>query len=165
MTGIDLALCVLILLGVYGGYKEGFLMALFSLLAILLGVLGAFKLLGWAMVWLAGEFNIDKKMLPYIAFAIVFVVIVIVVRLLGNLIKLSLNKSVLGSVDSVAGAVLGLFKTVFLLSVCIWIIESLNFGLPEKWTNNAWIFPKVAAFAPMVTSWISEVFPVFKDVF
>lgn len=140
-------------------------MSLFSLLALLLGVIGAFKLLGLAMIWLAGEFNIDKKILPYVAFAVVFILIVIAVRLLGNLIKLSLDKSFLGKVDQISGAVLGLFKTLFILSVIIWILQSLKVTLPEKWTANAWIFPKVVVFAPMVTSWISEIFPVFKDVF
>jgi membrane protein required for colicin V production len=156
---------VLILLGAYGGYREGFLMELFSFLAVILGVLGGFKLMGWAMLFLADEFNVDQKVLPYIAFGVVFIAIVIVVRLLGNMLKLSIDKSFLGRIDQVAGSILGFFKTAFLLSVVLWIIDSLHFALPENWTDDSWILPKVAVFAPAVTSWISEIFPVFRDVF
>jgi membrane protein required for colicin V production len=165
LSGADIALCAMILLGAYGGYKEGFLMTLFSFLAIILGVLGGFKLMGWAMLFLADEFNVDQKVLPYIAFGVVFIAIVIIVKLLGNMLKLSIDKSFLGRVDQVAGSILGFFKTAFLLSVALWIVDSLNFNLPENWTEDSWILPKVAVFAPAVTSWISEIFPVFRDVF
>jgi membrane protein required for colicin V production len=162
---VDIILVVIFLVGAISGYREGFLMELFSLLALLLGVLGAFKLLGWAMVLLGDKFNIDQKMLPYIAFAAVFIAIVIVVRLVGNLIKVSLDKSFLGRVDQIAGAFLGLIKTAFILSVLLWLTDSLKIGIPEKWTDNSWILPRLATFAPTVASWLSEIFPVFKDVF
>lgn len=165
MSEVDIALCIMILVGVYSGYKEGFLMELFSFLAIILGVLGGFKLMGWAMLFLADQFNVDQKVLPYIAFAVVFIAIVIAVKLLGNVIKLSIDKSFLGKVDQVAGSVLGFFKTAFLLSVVLWILDSLKIHLPGNWTDESWIFPLVANFAPAVTSWISEIFPVFRDVF
>lgn len=165
MSEVDIALCIMILVGSYSGYKEGFLMELFSFLAIILGVLGGFKLMGWAMLFLADQFNVDQKVLPYIAFGVVFIAIVIAVKLLGNMIKLSLDKSFLGTVDQVAGSVLGFFKTAFLLSVLLWILDSLKIHPPENWTDDSWIFPMVANFAPAVTSWISEIFPVFRDVF
>lgn len=165
MSSIDIAISIIILIGTYSGYKQGFLMSLFTLLAIILGILGGFKLMGWAMILLAGEFDIDKSVLPYIAFAVVFVMIVITVRLLGNLVKWSIDKSFLGSADQVAGAILGIFKATFLLSVFLWIIDSLRIEFPERWVTDSWLYPKVAAFAPAVTSWISEIFPVFRDVF
>lgn len=165
MSIADIAICVLIVVGAYAGYKEGFLMELFSFLALLLGVLGGFKLMGWAMLYLADHFNVDKKVLPYVAFAVVFIAIVILVRLVGNMIKLSLDKSFLGRIDQVAGGFLGVLKTAFILSVLIWLVDSLRFNFPDQWTAESWLFPKVASFAPSVTAWIGEWFPVFRDVF
>lgn len=165
MSVADIILIVIFLIGAIGGYREGFLMELFSLLALLLGVLGGFKLMGWAMVLLGERFDIDQKMLPYIAFAFVFVVIVIVVRLTGNLIKLSLDKSFLGRLDQAAGAVLGLIKTAFVLSVLLWLTDSMHISIPHHWTDDSLILPRVATFAPAVTEWIARIFPVFDDVF
>jgi membrane protein required for colicin V production len=164
MSGVDIAITVFILLGAYSGFKQGFLLELFSLLGIFLGVLGGFKLMGWAMVLLADRFNVDQKVLPYIAFAVVFIGIVIVVNLIGRMLKMSVDKSFLGRLDQAAGAALGILKTIFMLSVVLWIMDSLNVDL-DRWNEGSWLYPRVAEFAPKVTTWVGKVVPFFKDVF
>ena len=165
MSSVDLVLAVIILIGAVSGYREGFLMELFSFAAILLGVLGAFKLMGYAMVFLSGEFDINETILPYVAFALVFIAILIAVRLLGKLLKVSIDKTFLGQIDQAAGAGLGLLKAVFLLSVSLWIIDALDFELPEKWTSDSWLLPRIESFAPQVTVWLGHYVPFFKDIF
>ena len=165
MSAVDIALIVLILIGAISGYREGFLMELFSFAAIVLGVIGGFKLMGSAIVLLSDEFNINKTFLPYIAFAFVFIIILIVVKLLGKLIKLSIDQTFLGTVDQAAGAGLGLVKAIFLLSVSLWILDSLDFDLPDKWTTDSWLLSRVESFAPQVTMWLADYVPFFKDVF
>ena len=155
----------MILLGAFFGYREGFLMELFSFAAIVLGVLGAFKLMGYAMVWLAAEFDINKTILPYLAFAVVFIVILIAVKMVGKILKVSIDKTFLGRVDQAAGAGLGLIKAAFLLSVSLWILDALDFDLPERWTSNSWLLPRIESFAPQVTVWIGDYVPFFKDIF
>jgi membrane protein required for colicin V production len=164
LSSIDIALIAVIIIGAISGYREGFLMELFSFVALVLGVLGAFKLLGWAMLMLSDYFDVDKDILPYVAFGVVFLAIVIVVRLVGNMLKLSIDKSFLGRVDQIAGAGLGLIKTIFILSVLFWIAESLHYQLPDRWTEGSWLLPQVISFAPEIADWISEVFPIFRDV-
>lgn len=166
MSGIDIALIAFLLAGAYKGYKDGFLTELFALLGVILGILGGFKLMGWAMLWLADEFNVDEKVLPYIAFGVVFLAIVIVMTLLGRMIKLSVDKSFLGRVDEFAGALLGIVKTAFLLSVALWILESLNVNVAGRFDNGkSWFYPLIAGFAPKISHWIGSFIPIFKDVF
>ena len=165
MSYIDIALILFMIFGAYSGYKEGFLMELISLVAILLGILGGFKLMGSAMVLLDQKFNIDETVLPYIAFGVVFIVVVVMVTLLGKAIKASIDKTFLGRVDQSAGALLGFFKTAFLLSVVLWILHSLQVNFPDRWTQNAWLYPKVSSLAPVVTDWVSEYLPAFDEVF
>lgn len=164
MSGIDIALALFILLGAYQGYKAGFLLEMFSLFAVVLGVLGGFKLMGWAMVLLSNKFNVDEKVLPYIAFGVVFLLIVVTVNLLGKLIKASADKSFLGRIDQAAGGILGMLKTTFMLSIVLWIVDSLKFKFISHWIEGSWLYPMVAGFAPKITDWISELLPVFKDV-
>jgi membrane protein required for colicin V production len=104
-------------------------------------------------------------MLPYIAFGVVFIIIVIAVTLVGRILKASIDKSFLGRVDQGAGAALGLVKTIFLISVAMWLVDSMHWEFPEKWTNNSKIMPLVAGFAPAVSSWIGEFIPAFNDIF
>ncbi len=165
MSSIDIVLGIIILIGAYSGYKDGFIVSLFSLFAIMLGILGGFKLMGTIMVFLSSKYNVDEKVLPYLSFAVVFVIIVIFVNLLGKLIKASLGKSILGQLDQGVGALLGLVRVTFMLSTMLWIADSLTLDFPKHWTTNSWLYPTTANFAPKVTTWISEFLPMFGDVF
>lgn len=164
MSTVDIALVAIILIGAVSGFREGFLMELFSFAALVLGVLGAFKLMGYAMLYLADQFNIDESILPYVAFAVVFIGILIAVRLVGKMIKVSIDRTFLGRVDQVAGAGLGMLKAAFLVSVCLWILDALDLDLPEKWTGDSWLLQRVESFAPQVAVWMGHYVPFFRDV-
>ncbi len=165
MSKIDIALVIIFLIGAFGGYRKGFLSELFSLLGIILGILAGFKLMGAAMLMLAENYTVDEKVLPYAAFGVVFLIVVIIVSLLGKLLKSSLEKTVLGNADQVAGAALGLLKTAFIVSVVIWITNSVEMNIPEDWSKGSWLYPLTASLAPEVTAWVAQIFPVFSDLF
>lgn len=165
MSGLDIGLALFILLGAYHGYKAGFLLELFSLFAVVLGVLLGFKLMGYAMLLLADRIEVNEKVLPYIAFAAVFIIVVILVNLLGKLISASVNRTFLGGVDQAAGGILGLLRTTFMFSVILWVIDSLKFSFLPNWTDGSRLYPIVADVAPTFAIWISGLLPVFEDVF
>jgi len=166
LSAIDILLAVFILGGAYGGYKDGFIVSLFSLFAIILGMLGGFKLMGLAMVFLSSHYNVDEKVLPYLAFAFVFLIIVISVSLLGKFIKASVGAlSPLRQLDKGVGALLGLVKVTFMLSIMLWIADSLKVQIPKQWTTNSWLEPLTANFAPKIANWINEFLPLFSDIF
>ena len=163
MSIVDIVLAVMILAGPYGGYRDGFLISLFSFVAIILGVLGGFKLMGQAMILLGQNYKVDASVLPYLAFAVVFVIIVVCVSLLGRIIKAAIQKSLLGVADQVTGAFFGIAKTAFMLSVIIWIIDSLNVKLPDQSIANSWLLPAVANFGKRMTDWIAVLLPFLGD--
>lgn len=165
MSKIDIALLVLIALGAFSGYRNGFLMSLFSLLAIVLGVLGAFKLMGLGMVYLQDHFNADKTVLPYISFCLIFLIIVIGVGLIGRAIKATIDKTFLGKMDQVMGLLLGSVKTMFMLSVLLWILDSLKWSPDAAWTEGSWLYPFTAKLAPELASWLGSFVPVFREIF
>ena len=165
MSTADILLVVLVLLGAWSGYREGFLMELISLIAIILGVLGGFKLMGLGMLFLEDKFNADKSTLPYLSFTVIFIIIVILVRLLGNFVKHSIDKSFLGTIDQAMGAALGAFKTLFMLSIVIWIMDSLKFSPKTAWIEGSWFYPFTALLAPRTADWIGGFIPIFKEIF
>ena len=165
MSKVDIVLALLVVLGAWSGYKEGFLMELISVAAIMLGVLCGFKLMGEGMIFLEERFNADKSTLPYLSFAVIFIIIVVLVRLLGKLVKNSIDKTFLGTVDQAMGSILGAFKTLFLLSIVLWIADSLRFTPKEEWTNGSWLYPFTATLAPRTADWLGGFMPVFKEIF
>ncbi len=165
MNWVDIILAVVILFGAIGGYREGFLMEVISLIAIFLGVLAGFKLLGQAMLLLGSRFDVNQSLLPYVAFGVVFVIIVIVVSLLGKLIKASISKSFLGRIDQAMGALVGMVKIIFMISVFIWIADSMELSFFSNLTDHSKLSPLIGDVAPTITSWIGTVVPFFGDVF
>ena len=164
MSIADIILGCIILLGAFNGYKDGFIVSLFSLVSIILGILLGFKLMGSIMVLLASRYDIDEKVLPFIAFGLIFLVIVMVVNLAGNLIKAAIGKTLLGTLDQGAGAILGILKVTFMLSIMLWIADSLKVKFPGSWTADSWLYPLTANFASKITNWISSILPIFNDV-
>lgn len=165
MNWFDIVLVIIIVFGAVGGYREGFLMEVISLLAIFLGVLAGFKLLGKAMVMLGSRFDINQSMLPYIAFGVVFLIIVVAVSLLGQLIKASINKSVLGRIDQAMGALVGMIKIIFMMSVFIWLMDSMELDFFSKLTADSRLTPWLEDVAPRATALVGSVIPFFSDVF
>jgi membrane protein required for colicin V production len=147
-------------LGVWSGYRKGFLLSVFSVIALVLGVLGGIKLMDQGMSYLQREFNVDDKILPYVSFLVIFILIVVCIRLVGNLIRYSLDDTFLGKADKFAGAALGVFRYAFSASIMLWIFRALNLGLPEGWTSGSYLLPYVSPIAPK----ISEMIPFFRDL-
>lgn len=165
MSTADIILVLFAIAGAWSGYKEGFLMELIALVAVILGVFCGFKLVGEGMLILEEKFNADKSTLPYISFLIIFIVVVILVHLLGRMIKHSIDKSFLGTMDQALGAALGVLRTLFVMSIVIWIFDSLKITPRPEWTENSWLYPFTAKLAPNVASWLGNYVPVFREIF
>jgi len=165
LSKIDIFLVVLILIGAFSGYKQGFLLELFSVVAIVLGIFGGFKLMGEAMQLLQKNFNADTSTLPYIAFGIVFLIIVVAVTLIGRILKASIDKTFLGKMDAIMGSFLGAFKIVFLASVILWILSSFHYQFPDNWVVGSNVYPFIANIAPGLARWSAQFLPVFSEIF
>jgi len=165
LSKADIILLIIMVFGAYAGYREGFLMSLVSLVAIVLGVLCGFKLMGLGMTYLQDEFNADKSVLPYISFGLIFIAVVVAVTLLGKFIKNAIDKSFLGRMDQVMGLALGAFKVMFMLSIALWILDSLKIAPGPEWTDGSWLYPFTARLAPEIAYWLGNFIPLFREIF
>lgn len=165
MSKVDIAIVISCFIGAYKGYKDGFLMGLITLLALVLGIFAAFKLTAEGMFFLQDEFNADKEFLPYLTFFIIFIIVVGMVTWLGKSIRKSIDKTFLGRVDEIVGLALGVFKTLFVLSIVLWIADSLKWAPPRAWTDDSVLYPFTAKLAPDLAGWIAQFLPFLKEIF
>lgn len=165
MTKADIVLLILAAIGAWGGYRAGFLTEIISLAGIILGIFLGFKLMGEGMIFLEERFNADRSTLPYISFIVIFIIVILLVRLLGSLVKSSIDKSFLGTMDQAFGAGLGAFRALFLLSVILWILDSLKLSPKSEWIDGSWLYPFTASLAPVASEWLGQFIPLFKGIF
>lgn len=165
MSKIDIVILIITLIGAWRGYKDGFLMGLITLLALVLGLFLAFKFTGEGMEFLQEEFHADKETLPYITFFLIFVGVVILVTWLGKAIRKSIDKTFLGRVDEICGSLLGAFKTLFMISVALWIADSFKHSLSNEWTEGSYLYPFTAHLAPGLARWVAQFVPFLQEIF
>jgi membrane protein required for colicin V production len=165
LSNIDLVLMLILLAGAIHGFKQGFLPELFSLLALILGVLLGFKFLGFAMVWLDANTKIEKEILPLAAFGLIFVVVLVLTGLVGKLVTDRTQPEMLGKADKLLAALLCIVRTTFSLSVFLWVLDSFHIRFIDNWKEKSALLPTIEAFAPRVTQWIAGFVPFFKGVF
>ncbi|ELR71389.1 hypothetical protein C900_02730 [Fulvivirga imtechensis AK7] len=165
MSTIDIILIIPIIYGAYRGFKKGFLLEIIAIVAFILAVIGGFKLLHWGMDLLDQYFDISGQVLPYIAFVLIFIGIILLINLLGKGLKKIIDLTILGAADNIAGAVLSATKWAFGLSVILWLSATFDIGIPEEWKEGSILYPYLMPFAPAVVDFFSAIIPFAHDLF
>lgn len=165
MKTLDILLLIPLLFGAYLGFKKGLLLEIVSFVALFLAILGAFKLLEFGMDVLQPYFENWEQALPIISFILLFIAILLLVNLIGKIVKKILDMTLLGGLDNFAGAVIGLLKWAFGVSLVLWLGESIDISISEEMAQETYIYPIVAAIAPFVIDSISAYMPYIQDIF
>lgn len=164
MKILDIVAILILGLGAYQGYKKGLLVELISFFALIIGIISAFKLLHTGISFLETYFGDDLgTLLPYMSFIGIFFLVFFIIHLLGKVIKASLDYTILGKLDSVAGGIFGLLKIAFGLSLMIWISHAAKITPPTDYTEGAYVYLFLIDFAPKVFYFVSNIIP-FQDI-
>jgi membrane protein required for colicin V production len=78
---IDVVFLILVVLAAIKGMRNGLIVALFSLIGFIVGMAAAVKLSSVAAGYIGQAVNISDRWLPLVAFIVVFVLVVFLVRL------------------------------------------------------------------------------------
>ena len=81
----------------------------------------------------------------------------------GSILKKIIDWTPLGVVDNFAGAVVGVLKWGLMLSIVLWVMNSLDISFPSALAEDSKIMPVVSAFAGQVGDFISSIFPSFDN--
>lgn len=130
-------------------------------LAIILGI----KLLDWGIMVLADYIEGYDNLLPIIAFTIIFVAIIVSLHLLGKALKKILDLTLLGSLDDIAGSLLGILKWGLFISIFFWIFDSFGGTIDEERTETSFLYQPIASLAPTLFDLFSGLFPYFMEFF
>ncbi len=148
MVWLDIVLIIVLTILALHGLLIGIIRSVFDIIGILIGYVLA--------VSFSGSVGIPR----FLAFLLIFVLIVVAVHILGRIISKAIRTTPLGTIDRVLGGLLGLFKGIVVCFVFLLVLlllqksnkaiyksaiapEILKGGLiasqvlPDKWYN--WI--------------------------
>jgi membrane protein required for colicin V production len=127
MNYIDIAIIGLVLFGAVKGFSKGFIVEAASLIALVLGLVGAL-LFSTRVGELAGQY-IDSNQIPPagVMFIITFIGIIIGINLLAKFLTKILKLAALGGLNRIFGAFFGALKYVLILSGVALILDQFDF--------------------------------------
>ncbi|MBD8488363.1 CvpA family protein [Echinicola sp. CAU 1574] len=163
MGAIDIVILILLAIGAYSGYKQGLFIGILSIVAFIIGIVFAFKFMHWGAEILAERVESLSFMLPFVSFLIIFLIVTITLRILAYLVKKTLDLTILGTFDNFAGAVLGILKWAFMLSLLIWAAQSFGIEIPKKKLEESTLYDVLEPFAPMVIDGVGVITPAIQD--
>lgn len=163
MNSADIVILVLLTIGAFRGFRKGFLLEIVGILALLLGIFGAIKLLQEGMEFLSEHFEISSQFLPYVAFLVLFILIMVGVSIIGRFIKKVIDLTPLGTLDNFAGAVVGVLKWALGISFLIWATVAFGFNFFEEEEQSP-LYNYIAQLAPWVVEKVQSLTPSFDKL-
>ena len=161
---IDITGLILLSLFFIRGYTKGLIVAAFSVIAILLGVVCALKLSQSFAAWLLEKGYTTPAWAPALSYVILFVGVVLVVRLIAKLLQKAVEGLMLGIFNKLAGGLLYTVLGAVLYSSMLWLGTRMNMFSPELIASSkAYTF--FTALAPRFFSLAGHLLPFAKDVF
>ena len=164
MNTFDIIVSIPLIWGAYKGYNKGLFLELTNILAFILGIILAFKFIDVAMAFLIEHVGNLGSALPLISFLAVFIGVIFGVSLIGKTLKKVIDFTIIGSIDDIAGALLGIIKWCIAISLVLWLIAQAGFDLPVKNLEESIFYPYLVEFGPLVVNLFSKLIPFAKDL-
>ena len=161
---IDIIFIIILVVAVVKGYSKGLIVALFSLVAFVAGLAAALKLSAVVGVSLQNNWHINSKWLPVLSFAIVFIVVILLVRLGAAFIKKTVSLVFLGWVDKLGGILLYTIIYLMIYSVILFYAYQVHIISPKVAAESS-TFGFIYPFGPTVINGLGQVVPIFKNMF
>ncbi|RYE20266.1 MAG: CvpA family protein [Sphingobacteriales bacterium] len=161
---LDIIGVTLIIVFFIRGYMKGLIVAVFSVLAILLGIICSLKLSGKLAAFLFEKGWVTSGWGQVISYAILFIAVVLVVRIIAKAIETSAKALMMGWINSGIGGIFYAFMGAIIWSSFLWIGNEMQM-IEASTKATSLTYTYFAPLAPWLFEKIGKVWPMVKDIF
>lgn len=161
---LDIIFAALIVFAVLKGYQRGFIIGLFSLVAVIIGLAAAMKLSIVMADYLGKAVNISDRWMPVVSFAVVFLLVILLIRLGGKAIEKTVEMAMMGWLNKLGGMLLFVVIYITVFSVLIFYAEQLKFLQPDT-IEKSITYSFIQPWGPKAINGLGSILPIFKDMF
>lgn len=161
---IDAVYAIIIILAITKGYQRGLIVAVFSLVAFVVGLAAALKLSAVVASHLGKAVKISDEWLPIISFAIVFFIVYLLVRWGAKAIEKAVHLTMLGWVNRLGGMIFFLALYTIIFSVLLFFAEQTQV-IKKETKNSSVTYSFVQPWGSKVINSMGTIVPIFKNVF
>ncbi|GGD17273.1 CvpA family protein [Flavobacterium orientale] len=167
---MDIAIGILLIIGLYQGIKNGLFVEVASIISFILGVFIAIKFSYLVKGFLEGYVSWNPQTIQITSFVITLILVVIGVHLLAKIFTQIASFAFLGWINKLAGGVFSVIKTALLLGIVLNLVQKINVDNQlisvEKQDNSIFYRPildTTAFMMPMVSQWIEDVKELYEE--
>ncbi|MES1221239.1 MAG: CvpA family protein [Bacteroidota bacterium] len=161
---IDIILVILLIMAVFKGLRRGLIAAVFSVLALIIGLAAAIKLSAVTASYLKDSIQVSAKWLPVIAFALIFIAVIILVRWTASLIQAAVDFAWLGWANKFGGVLL--YALIYIIIFSVVLFYGTKAGIISANTiSSSKTYAFIEPWGRKVIDAVGAIIPVFKDMF
>ena len=161
---IDIIFVILLVLALIHGYRRGLIVAVFSLIAIIVGLAAAIKLSAVVANHVGHTLKVSDKWLPVVSFAIVFIVVVLLIRLGARAIQKLTEALMLGWINRLGGIILYVAIYITIYSVILFYANQVKIIKPEAIKASV-TYSFIQPWGPKAIDGLGSLIPFFRDMF
>ncbi|WP_212000410.1 CvpA family protein [Chitinophaga sp. HK235] len=161
---IDIVFAIIMVIALYKGYTRGLIVAVFSLVAVTLGLAVALKLSAVTATLVQQRWDIHSRWVPMLCFVCLFVGVALLVRLGASALQKLIEMAMMGWLNRLGGILLYSMIFTIVYSVVLWIANQIYLLSPETKLHSV-VYPYIEHIGPWVLDHMGEWIPVFKDIF
>ena len=153
MNVFDIVILVFLLYGFIKGIMKGLFVEIASLVALIGGIWGAIHFSYFVGDFLEESVTWSEKKISLAAFAITFVIIIVVVGMLGKFLTKLADLAALGLVNKILGGVFGFLKIGLVLSIVFIFFHRLNATISfvdDETLEESVLYDTVKSIAPAI---------------
>lgn len=161
---IDLIFAVILVIAIFKGLRRGFIIAIFSLVAFIIGLAAAMKLSAYVAQQLDDSTNISSRWLPFLSFLLVFLLVVFLVHLVAKMIEKSVEFAMLGWLNRLLGVALYIMLYTTIFSILLFYAIQMNIFKPDTIAASR-TYNFIEPWGPYAINGLGSLIPWFRDMF
>ena len=153
MNWLDIVLAIPILWFTYKGIRNGLVIELASLGALIIGVFVALHFSFYVEDYLRDNFDVAETYLSIISFAITFIIVAVLIHLAGKLIHKLIQIVALGLLNRLAGGLFGFIKAALILSVILYFVNAFDTDsslIKQDIKDESHLYKPIQSIVPMI---------------
>ena len=157
---LDIIIAVLLLLGFYYGFSKGIIKPVIAISSVIAGVFIANAMMPLGIAVIKQWIEINSEWLPFISFALLFIISILLIRGVGFLLESFIKLVYLNFINRCIGGFAFSSLTILIMSIIISLGNYFEFFTP-KHREESVMFEYVA----MIFPWLYEHYPTIKGYF
>ena len=159
MNYIDIAIVGLVIFGAVKGFSKGFIIEAASLIALILGLIGALLFSSTVGTLLQSFIDADRIPPSGVLFILTYIAIIIGINLLAKFLTRVLKMAALGGLNRLLGAVFGGLKFILILSAVTLILDQFEFlftFMEDDIIDESQFYEPIKSIGSVVLEWLLD---------